>query len=39
VPDSGVLLTDRGAAAICCPFLTEAELQTIVQTQSAWLTP
>jgi hypothetical protein len=36
-PDSGVLLTDPGAAAACCPFLGEAELLDLVRRQAGWL--
>jgi hypothetical protein len=36
-PDSGVLLTDPGAAAVCCPFLGEAELRALLQRQAGWL--
>ena len=36
-PESGVLLTDPGAAAVCCPYLGEAELRTLVQRQAEWL--
>jgi hypothetical protein len=36
-PASGVLITDAGAAAACCPFLGEAELHALVGRQAGWL--
>jgi hypothetical protein len=35
-PDSGVLITDPGAAAACCPFLGEEELHALVRRQADW---
>jgi hypothetical protein len=35
--ESGVLLTDRGAVAVCCPFLGDAEVTALVVRQEKWL--
>jgi hypothetical protein len=39
VPDSGVLLTDAGAARICCPALGDAATGEILGRQKTWLLP
>jgi hypothetical protein len=36
-PLSGVLLTDPGAAAVCCPFEPEGDLKRLVERQASWL--
>jgi hypothetical protein len=35
--DSGVLLTDAGAARFCCPALGDAQTQAILRQQKSWL--
>jgi hypothetical protein len=37
VPDSGLLLTDAGAARMCCPALGDPEAQTLLEQQRLWL--
>jgi hypothetical protein len=36
-PTSGVLLTDPGAAAVCCPYTAEGDLIRLLERQAAWL--
>jgi len=36
-PDSGVLLTDPGAVASCCPPPWDEELQAVLKRQAEWL--
>ena len=36
-PDSGVLLTDQGAAASCCPAPLGRELEELLRRQEGWL--
>jgi hypothetical protein len=35
-PDSGLLLTDRGAAAACCAGLADATAQALLEQQAGW---
>jgi hypothetical protein len=35
-PNSGVLLTEPGAARMCCPALAGAEVEALLQGQRAW---
>ncbi len=35
-PDSGVLLTDEGAAGACCPQPLDAELKDVLKRQAEW---
>jgi hypothetical protein len=36
-PDSGVLLTDAGAATACCPAFGDAGARALLEQQAAWL--
>jgi hypothetical protein len=36
-PESGVLLTDPGAAASCCPAPPGRELEEVLRRQEEWL--
>ncbi len=36
-PQSAVLLTDEGAAAVCCPGPMDAELRAVLRRQQEWL--
>jgi hypothetical protein len=36
-PDSGVLLTDPGAAALCCPALGDAAARDVLERQRGWV--